>query len=103
MGERGWQQLRVKAGRPEAGAELTADWTPLEAGLAGCVSLAKGCYVGQETLAKVHRLAATRHSLWGLDLAGPATPGLPIESGMACTAKVEHATLLVEGSWTCCF
>ncbi|KAK9844916.1 hypothetical protein WJX74_008626 [Apatococcus lobatus] len=81
MGERGWQQLRVKAGRPGAGSELTADWTPLEAGLAGCVSLAKGCYVGQETLAKVHRLAATRHALWGLDLAGPAALGLPILSG----------------------
>ncbi|KAK9862322.1 hypothetical protein WJX84_002484 [Apatococcus fuscideae] len=51
------------------------------AGLAGCVSLAKGCYVGQETLAKVHRLAATRHALWGLDLAGPAALGLPILSG----------------------
>lgn len=95
MGERGWQQMRVKAGRPEAGAELTADWTPLEAGLAGCVSLAKGCYVGQETLAKVHRLAATRHSLWGLDLAGPASPGLPIESGTALPRQIRKCNTAV--------
>lgn len=33
--------------------ELTEEVTPLEAGLHGAVSLAKGCYIGQETLAKV--------------------------------------------------
>ena len=84
MGERGWQQLRVKAGRPAAGAELTTDWTPLEAGLGGAVSLAKGCYVGQETLAKVHRLDATRYALRGLTLSELASPGSPIHAGLLC-------------------
>jgi len=37
----------------QVGMELTEEVTPLEAGLHGAVSLAKGCYIGQETLAKV--------------------------------------------------
>jgi hypothetical protein len=37
----------------QAGAELTLDFTPLEAGLYHACSLAKGCYIGQERLAQV--------------------------------------------------
>ncbi len=37
----------------QVGQELTEEVNPLEAGLHGAVSLAKGCYIGQETLAKV--------------------------------------------------
>jgi folate-binding protein YgfZ len=48
MGELGWERVRVLAGRPAPGAELTLDHTPLEAGLGGAVSLDKGCYIGQE-------------------------------------------------------
>ncbi len=44
---------RVLAGRPAPGSELTEDFNPLEAGLYGAISLQKGCYIGQETLAKV--------------------------------------------------
>lgn len=40
----------------QLGVELTEEVTPLEAGLHGAVSLAKGCYIGQETLAKVQSL-----------------------------------------------
>ncbi len=39
----------------QVGTELTAEVNPLEVGLYGAVSLAKGCYIGQETLAKVLR------------------------------------------------
>lgn len=44
--------LRVEAGLPAAGAELTEEFTPLEAGLDYAVSGAKGCYTGQEVLAR---------------------------------------------------
>jgi folate-binding protein YgfZ len=53
MGEADWERLRVTQGRPAAGAELGPDYNPLEAGLCHAVSLSKGCYIGQETLAKV--------------------------------------------------
>ncbi|KAK9827660.1 hypothetical protein WJX81_004517 [Elliptochloris bilobata] len=81
MGEEGWDEARVLAGRPAPGAELTEEHTPLEAGLGGAVSLDKGCYIGQETLAKVAKLDAVKQQLWGLELAVPASLGADISAG----------------------
>lgn len=44
--------LRVEAGQPEADYELTADYTPLETGLEAAVADGKGCYTGQEIIAR---------------------------------------------------
>ena len=44
--------LRVEAGLPAAGAELIEAYTPLEVGLDAAVSGEKGCYTGQEVLAR---------------------------------------------------
>lgn len=54
MGADVWERVRVLNGVPRVGVELTEDANPMEAGLYSAVSLAKGCYIGQETLAKVH-------------------------------------------------
>ena len=53
MGEADWERARVTQGRPAVGSELTDDVNALEAGLSHAISLTKGCYIGQETLAKV--------------------------------------------------
>lgn len=53
MGEADWERARITQGRPAAGAELTEHYNPYEAGLCHAVSVSKGCYIGQETLAKV--------------------------------------------------
>ncbi len=45
--------LRVRAGQPAAGSELTADYIPLELGLWDEVSFSKGCYTGQEIIARM--------------------------------------------------
>lgn len=54
--------LRIRAGRPGVGRELSADYIPLEAGLWDEVSFQKGCYTGQEIIARMEsrgRLAKT--------------------------------------------
>ncbi|MEZ4666754.1 MAG: glycine cleavage system protein T [Anaerolineae bacterium] len=54
--------LRIRAGRPAAGRELSQDYIPLEAGLWDEVSFKKGCYTGQEIIARMesrNRLAKT--------------------------------------------
>jgi folate-binding protein YgfZ len=76
-----WELVRVERGMPRAGRELTDDVLAEEAGLLGShVHLDKGCYPGQETVARVHNLGQVQRRLAGLrfrpaDGGGPA--GLP--------------------------
>jgi folate-binding protein YgfZ len=54
--------LRIQSGRPGVGRELSTDFIPLEAGLWDEVSFTKGCYTGQEIIARMesrNRLAKT--------------------------------------------
>jgi folate-binding protein YgfZ len=62
-----WEPVRVALGLPRAGLELTDDVLAEEAGLLGShVHLDKGCYPGQETVARVHNLGQVQRRLAGL-------------------------------------
>src|SRR5829696_1221720 len=62
-----WELARVAGGLPRAGQELTDDVLAEEAGLLGShVHLDKGCYPGQETVARVHNLGQVQRRLAGL-------------------------------------
>jgi folate-binding protein YgfZ len=70
-----WELVRVERGLPRAGRELTDDVLAEEAGLLGShVHLDKGCYPGQETVARVHNLGQVQRRLAGLRF-GPAPAG----------------------------
>lgn len=67
--------LRIESGRPRLGFELDGV-IPQEAGLnERAVSFTKGCYVGQETVARLHYKGKPNRHLRGLRLSEPATPG----------------------------
>ena len=53
ISEETYQVLRVEAGRPEFGRELGDEYIPLEANLWPDVSFTKGCYTGQEIIARM--------------------------------------------------
>lgn len=78
MGETVWESLRISQGRPVPGHELTEDFNPLEAGLWHTVSLDKGCYIGQETIARLHTYRGVKQQLWGVALSAAVEPGTPI-------------------------
>jgi tRNA-modifying protein YgfZ len=62
-----WELVRVERGLPAVGRELTDDVLAEEAGLLGShVHLDKGCYPGQETVARVHNLGQVQRRLAGL-------------------------------------
>jgi folate-binding protein YgfZ len=62
-----WELARVERGVPRWGAELTDDVLAEEAGLLGSyVHLDKGCYPGQETVARVHNRGQVQRRLAGL-------------------------------------
>jgi tRNA-modifying protein YgfZ len=75
LGEQAWEQLRVLQGRPMPGSELTEDYNPLEAGLWHTVSFNKGCYIGQETIARLNTYSGVKQQLWGLKLSQAAPIG----------------------------
>jgi len=71
-----WELVRVEHGLPRVGRELTDDVLAEEAGLLGShVHLDKGCYPGQETVARVHNLGQVQRRLAGLRFEPPADGG----------------------------
>lgn len=71
--------LRIEAGRPLWGVDLTTETIPLEAGLLDrAISTTKGCYVGQEIVIRIlHRgggRVARRLVTFAMDEGGSAVP-----------------------------
>ena len=89
--------LRIESGRPRHGLDLTDETIPQEAGLnERAVSFTKGCYVGQETVARLFYKGKPNRHLRGLRLSAPAAHGDPVslgerqvgEVGSACVSPV---------------
>ncbi len=78
IGEEAYDYLRVEAGLPRYGRELTLDYIPLEAGLWDDVSFTKGCYVGQEIIARMESRGKLAKRLVRLRPAAPVEPGAAI-------------------------
>ncbi len=74
--------VRVESGRPRYGVDLDDSVIPQEAGLnARAVSFTKGCYVGQETVARLYYRGKPNRHLRGLRLSEPVAPGEPLRLG----------------------
>jgi folate-binding protein YgfZ len=80
--------LRVRYGIPAVPNEINEDHGPWEAGLDEAVSLTKGCYVGQEVIARIRTYQKLRRRLAGLRLAAPCAPGTRLRRGGAEVAQV---------------
>ena len=78
MGDRIWEQLRIQQGRPAPDFELTDDYNPLEARLLHTITYDKGCYIGQETIARLNTYQGVKQQLWGVELNGVVEPGTVI-------------------------
>jgi tRNA-modifying protein YgfZ len=97
FGTQTWEQLRIQQGRPMPGQELTEDINPLEAGLWQTISLSKGCYIGQETIARLHTYRGVKQQLWGIQLAAAAESGSEILAGDEKIGKLTSYTATPQG------
>jgi folate-binding protein YgfZ len=73
----GWETLetlRIEAGVPRFGKELTGKRIPLEAGLDDAISFTKGCYLGQEIIARLDTQGTPARLLRTLVFDGGAAP-----------------------------
>jgi tRNA-modifying protein YgfZ len=68
--------VRIEAGTPRFGAEMSTETMPAEAGIVErAVSFTKGCYIGQEPVARLHYKGRPNRHLRGLELSAAAEPG----------------------------
>jgi folate-binding protein YgfZ len=71
--------LRIESGRPRLGFDLGDDVIPQEAGInERAISFTKGCYVGQETVARLFYKGKPNRHLRGLRLSEPVERGAVI-------------------------
>jgi tRNA-modifying protein YgfZ len=81
--------LRIEAGTPRTGAELGEDVLPAETGLVGrAVNLKKGCYTGQEIVARMESRGSASHRLVGLRV--DASDGEPPARGASVVVAGEN-------------
>jgi tRNA-modifying protein YgfZ len=86
--------VRVESGRPRFGRETTSATLPQEAGIdERAVSFTKGCYIGQETVARLHYKGKPNRHLRGLSLDEPVTDGDAIVLGEREVGQVGTAVI----------
>jgi tRNA-modifying protein YgfZ len=86
--------VRIEAGVPRFGAEMSAETMPAEAGIVErAVSFTKGCYIGQEPVARLHYKGRPNRHLRGLELSGPAAPGASLRLGEKEVGRIGSACL----------
>jgi tRNA-modifying protein YgfZ len=76
-----FEYLRIVSGLPRFGREITADYIPLETGLWQDVSFTKGCYTGQEVIARMESRGRLAKKLVRLRADSPVEPGMVIKAG----------------------
>jgi len=93
-----YELLRIEAGLPIAGHELTEDYIPLEAGLWDAISFTKGCYIGQEIIARMesrHKLART---LARFTFATAVSSGTPVSSSERTVGTLTSVAIRPDGT-----
>lgn len=79
--------LRVEAGAPLDGKELDEEVIPMEARLEPAISTVKGCYIGQEVIARAINLGGVKHIMVGLILGEAIAEGAELYSGTGSTEQ----------------
>ena len=92
------EHWRLQSGFPPGPGELNGETNPLELGLVGLISTDKGCYLGQETMAKLIGQAGVKQQLRCWSSSSPLSPGTKLtlegERAGVITSALER-----DGTW----
>jgi tRNA-modifying protein YgfZ len=91
VGNEAIEEWRVMAGIPRCGVDALEEDLPQECGLEDAVSFDKGCYLGQEAVAKVRNLGHPRRLLLSLEAEEHVSPGDPVEVAGVLAGEVSSA------------
>jgi folate-binding protein YgfZ len=92
--EAAWTLLQIESGIAAFGRELGPDVIPLEAPTADAIDHAKGCYPGQEVIARLHVRGRPARHLMGLRIDG----GEPLPAGSTLDAPEKAGVAVVTAS-----
>jgi folate-binding protein YgfZ len=94
VGEEAAEIVRIESGTPRFGAEMSTETMPAEAGIVdSAVSFTKGCYIGQEPVARLHYKGRPNRHLRGLELSAPAEPRAELRLGEKTVGKIGSSCL----------
>ena len=88
--------LRIRSGQP-AGLELSSDYIPLEVGLWDEISFAKGCYTGQEIIARMESRGRLAKTLVKLELDAFVAAPAPIYAGKGSVGRLTSSAMAPAG------
>ncbi len=78
-GLQAYEMLRIEQCVPRMGAEITEKQNPYEAGLKKYISYTKGCFTGQEVIARLDTYDKVKYIYHGLHVDMPEVPQVPAE------------------------
>jgi folate-binding protein YgfZ len=94
VGSEAAEIVRIEAGIPRFGAEMSIETMPAEAGVVErAVSFDKGCYIGQEPVARLHYKGRPNRHLRGLELSAPVAPGESLRLGEKEVGRIGSAAV----------
>jgi folate-binding protein YgfZ len=79
IGDTAFQIVRVESGMPDWGTEITQDYNPHEARLTHAISFTKGCYTGQEVIARLDTYEKVQKYLMIVELSERLSQMPPLE------------------------
>ncbi len=100
VGSTAWEAFRIAQGTPAYGAEYGEETNPLESRLRGAISFDKGCYTGQEVVARLDTYQKVQRRLMAVALSGPAERGDVLVDGDKTTGVLTSvAAVPTDGSY----
>ena len=96
VGREALEVLRIESGLPRVGVDMGQDTLALEAAPDGAISFTKGCYVGQEVVARGTYRGHIRRKLMGLRIFGDVPPA----RGDPVTLKGAEVGRVTSGAWS---
>jgi len=99
LAEAVYQGLRVEGGYPEFGQDFDDRDIPLEVGLTHAVDFRKGCYLGQEIIARMESRAKLPRRLVGAHLSGPVHPPIELMRAARSVGRLTSAAFTPRLGW----
>jgi folate-binding protein YgfZ len=82
------ERWRIRRGVPRMGVDLGTDALPAEAGLDSAIDFTKGCFLGQESVAKVRNLGHPPRAVLPVRSERALRVGMPVEADGATVGEV---------------